>query len=85
MGNMTSQDKILDVKTSEISNEELWRTTDWTTLCRIILNRTESFFNYKIRGLTCTEHIGTEEIIEQMRKIKGKVINQLLRDHEITA
>lgn len=75
---------IQGYKASEISNEELWYRANWTRLCHIIGKRTLSFFNYKIKALTVTENIGSTEIPDHVRKIKGKVINQLIKDHDRT-
>lgn len=76
---------IQGYKTSEITNSELWHRANWTRLNKIIWKRTASFFNYKIKALTATENVGSTVIPDQMRKTKGKVINQLLRDHDQTA
>lgn len=77
--------QVLGYRPIEISNKNLWKKANWLRLCKLIYRRTNNFFTYKIHALPCTEHIGSNIIPDEIRKIKGKTINQLLLDHDLEA
>lgn len=77
--------KIAGYRQSEITNKKLWKKTKWTRLSKIIFRRTKNFFDYKVKNLPCTSHIGNTIIPDPVKKIKSTLINQLILDYDNTA